>query len=200
MNWSLEGVVKSADDRGNFEVVASTDSKDRDGEVIIPGAFLPLPEDVPIHAFHDFSNPVGRGVPRYHGNQLLVTGKFASTARAQEIRALVMDGVIKHTSVGFMEPTREHRDGVTHITKAELLEVSFCSISSNRDARVLAARAYNPGHRGGDEAAFAALKVQLLLLEADLAALGAVPPPVVSRGSAKAALAEAQAFLRELES
>ena len=137
--------VKSADsdnENGAFEIVMSTDSVDRDGEVIVKGAFNPLPPSIPVHAFHDFNDPIGRAVPEYdEQGRLIGRGFYASTARAQEIRRLVADGVIAHTSVGFMAAERaKSDDGPVHIQSAELLEVSFVSIPSNRDARVLAAK------------------------------------------------------------
>jgi hypothetical protein len=44
-------------------------------------------------------------------------------------------------SVGFMAASREDRDGIPHITKAELLEASFVSVPSNREAAILAVKA-----------------------------------------------------------
>lgn len=127
---------------GEFEIVMSTDSVDRDGEIIVKGAFDPLPESIPVHAFHDFNDPIGRAVPGYNDQgQLVGRGFYAGTPRAQEIRQLVTDGVIGHTSVGFMAAERDDKgDGPVKITGAELLEVSFVSVPSNRDARVLAAK------------------------------------------------------------
>lgn len=136
---------------GEFEIVMSTDSVDRDGEIIVKGAFDPLPASIPVHAFHDFNDPIGRAVPAYNGQgQLVGRGFFASTARAQEVRQLVADGVIGHTSVGFMAADREKgENGPTQIKGAELLEVSFVSVPSNRDARVLASKSmYEKGTKG----------------------------------------------------
>ena len=128
---------------GEFEIVMSTESVDRDGEVISKGAFDPLPDSVPVHAFHDFNDPIGRAVPGYDTTGRLVgRGFFASTARAQEIRQLVADGVIGHTSVGFMAAERKDGDDAVKIVGAELLEVSFVSVPSNRDAAVLLVKSH----------------------------------------------------------
>lgn len=139
--------VKSAESEnpaGEFEIIMSTDAVDRDGESIVKGAFDPLPASIPVHAFHDFHDPVGRAVPTYNEDgQLVGRGFFASTPRAQEIRQLVADGVIGHTSVGFMAAERKSSDGVPEIASAELLEVSFVSVPSNRDAAVLAVKNYD---------------------------------------------------------
>lgn len=138
--------VKSAtsdDPNGAFEVVLSAETLDRDGEVIVEGAFVPLPESIPFHAFHDFKNPVARAVPYYEDGVLKAKGVFASTPRAQEVRTLVTEGIIGHTSVGFMAAQRADVDGKAHITSAELLEGSFVSVPSNREAAVLMAKAYD---------------------------------------------------------
>lgn len=133
--------VKSAtsdNPNGEFTVVMSTDAVDRDGESIVKGAFDPLPESIPVHAFHDFSDPIGRAVPRYdEEGRLIGDGYFASTARAQEMRQLVADGVVGHSSVGFMAAERKGEGESPEIHSAELLEVSFVSVPSNREAAVL---------------------------------------------------------------
>lgn len=145
--------VKSAESdnvNGEFEIIMSTDSVDRDGESIIKGAFDPLPASIPVHAFHDFHDPVGRAVPAYNeSGQLIGRGFFASTPRAQEIRQLVADGVIGHTSVGFMAAERKSKDGTPEIESAELLEVSFVSVPSNRDAAVLAVKEVDAEAKAG---------------------------------------------------
>lgn len=146
--------VKSAETEnpaGEFEIIMSTDAIDRDGESIVKGAFDPLPESIPVHAFHDFHDPVGRAYPSYNENgQLVGRGFFANTPRAQEIRQLVADGVIGHTSVGFMAADRKSaEDGTPEINSAELLEVSFVSVPSNRDAAVLAVKQYATDAKAG---------------------------------------------------
>lgn len=139
--------AQSENPNGEFEIVMSTDSVDRDGESIVKGAFDPLPASIPVHAFHDFHDPVGRAVPEYDADGRLVgRGVFASTARAQEIRQLVSDGVIGHTSVGFMSAERKSAkddDSPPQVLKGELLEVSFVSVPSNRDAAVLMVKDYD---------------------------------------------------------
>lgn len=128
---------------GEFEVILSAETVDRDGEVIDAKAFEPLPESIPFHAFHDFHDPIGRGVPYYDGDVLKARGIFASTPRAQEIRTLVTEGVIGHTSVGFMAAVRKDGEDAPHVTKGELLEGSFVSVPSNREAAVLMAKEFD---------------------------------------------------------
>ena len=134
--------AESENPNGEFEVILSAETLDRDGEVIDAKAFDPLPDSIPFHAFHDFHDPIGRAVPVYEDGVLKARGVFASTARAQEIRTLVAEGVIGHTSVGFMAASRKDVEGTTHITGAELLEGSFVSVPSNREAAVLMAKGY----------------------------------------------------------
>lgn len=135
--------AESENPHGEFEVILSAETVDRDGEVIDSGAFEPLPESIPFHAFHDFHDPIGRAVPFYEDGVLKARGFFASTPRAQEIRSLVAEGVIGHTSVGFMAATRKDGDDVPHVTSGELLEGSFVSIPSNREAAVLMAKEFH---------------------------------------------------------
>lgn len=133
---------------GEWEAVLSVPTLDRDGEVIAKGAFEPLPETIPIHAYHDFADPVGRGEPFYEGEELKARGGYASTSRAQEIRTLVEEGVIANMSVGFMAAEREEKDGIPTVTRAELLEASFVSVPSNREAAVLLAKSYEESKAG----------------------------------------------------
>lgn len=135
--------AESDDPRGEFEVILSAETLDRDGEVIDSRAFEPLPDSIPFHAFHDFHDPIGRGTPYYADDGTLrARGVFASTPRAQEIRTLVSEGVIGHTSVGFMGAVRKDGEGAAHVTTGELLEGSFVSVPSNREAAVLLAKGY----------------------------------------------------------
>lgn len=138
----VKAIADSESAFGEFEAILSAPTLDRDGEVIDAKAFEPLPASIPVHAFHDFHDPIGRGVPSYEGDVLVLRGKFASTPRAQEIRALVAEGVIANMSVGFMSAERELKDGVPHVTEGEILEGSFVSIPSNRESAVLMAKHY----------------------------------------------------------
>lgn len=136
--------AESDNPNGEFEVILSAETVDRDGEVIDAKAFEPLPDSIPFHAFHDFHDPIGRGVPFYDGDVLKARGVFASTPRAQEIRTLVSEGVIGHTSVGFMAAVRKDADDdAPHVTSGELLEGSFVSVPSNREAAVLMAKEFD---------------------------------------------------------
>lgn len=127
------------DPNGEFEAVLSVPVIDRDGEIIDGRAFDPLPAEIPIHKYHDFSAPVATAVPFYEGDVLKARGVFDPDAESQAIRAKVGRS-IRYMSVGFMAAERADRDGVPHITKAELLEASFVSVPSNREAAILAVK------------------------------------------------------------
>lgn len=133
--------VDSANPDGEFEAILSMPTLDRDGEVIDARAFEPLPETIPVHKFHDFNSPVAIARPYYDGDVLKASGTFDPDPDAQTIRAKVGRS-IGYMSVGFMDAKRSDVDGVPHITKAELLEASFVSVPSNRQAAILAAKAY----------------------------------------------------------
>lgn len=138
--------VKSTDatvGAGTFDVVLSTPTLDRDGEVIDSGAFDPLPPRITFDTDHGMSTAttVGSGVPFYdEAGDLRVTGEWSSIPRAQEVRTLVREGHIATVSVAFMGATRSVKDGVTHITRAELLNGAFVAVPSNREAVVLDAK------------------------------------------------------------
>jgi HK97 family phage prohead protease len=146
----IDVTVKDAGEgkgHGEFEAILSAPTLDRDGEVVAPKAFDPLPESIVIHVDHAFGvkTAVARAVPRYEGDLLLARGFFGSDPDSQAVRQKVKDGIITTMSVGFMNAKREDVDGVPHVIKGELLEASFVSVPSNREALVLAAKAANFG-------------------------------------------------------
>lgn len=131
--------LADGDVNGEFEAILSVPVVDRDGEVVDAGAFEPLPAEIPIHKFHDFSSPVATATPFYEGGVLKARGVFDPDTESQAIRSKVGRS-IRYMSVGFMAASREEVDGVLHITKAELLEASFVSVPANREAAILAVK------------------------------------------------------------
>lgn len=189
-------VVKTSADAGTWTAVASAPTLDRDGEVVDPFAFAPLPASVPVHDGHRFDRVVGRAVPRYDAQgTLYVDGRFSSIPEAQRTRTLVLEGVLDSMSVAFHNPVRTNVEGTPHITKGELLAVDFVSVPSNRDARVVAVRALGlPSSAAAWKARIAAMEAELALL--DLHHAKRSRPPSLARLYAQ--LAEAQAFLSSL--
>ena len=142
---AITGHVKSLETEnpnGEFLVTLSTPSLDRDGEVIQDGAFNPLPDHITFDIDHGLSTSttVGSGQPFYEDGKLMVRGTFSSIPRAQEVRTLVNEGHIRTTSVAFRGAVKETKDGVPHITKAELLNGAFVPVPANRDALVVSSK------------------------------------------------------------
>ncbi len=148
MNTILNAKVTRTDS-GGFVAVASTDSVDRDGEVIAPGAFNPLPASLPVHMNHSMNvrDLVARARPYYQGGRLMIEARFASTTAAQEARTLVTEGILDSVSVVFYAAKKEQRAGVPTIVTGELLAVDLVSIPSNRDALVMSSRSYTSDAR-----------------------------------------------------
>lgn len=125
---------KTVSGEGEFEVVASTEGVDRDGETImVSGWDFKNFEKNPVLLWgHDYSSlPIGAVTEiRTEGKSVIARGVFAKSERAQEVRALYDDGFIKTVSVGFIP----HERNGNSITKAELLELSFVSVPANPDA------------------------------------------------------------------
>lgn len=153
-DYALAAVKAIGDDDGNgsFQAVLSTSALDRDGEVIETRAFDPLPESIPIYFEHDWMSgaaPVGRGVPYYAADgTLMLDGTFASTGKAQEVRALVVEGMVDAMSVGFLNAKREVRSGVRTVTKGDVFEGSLTAIPINTGAKLLAAKAFASSKAG----------------------------------------------------
>lgn len=125
------------DSTGTFEVIITTENLDRYQEVIkLDGWDLTHYRNNPVVLWgHDHNQPIGiaTSVDIIDG-KMIAKGKFAPTEKAQEIRRLYDFGIIKATSVGFLEKEREGN----LITKAELLEFSFVSVPANPYALTLA--------------------------------------------------------------
>lgn len=125
---------KKVKGEGSFEVVATTEGIDRDGEVIkVSGWNFDNYYKNPVLLWgHDYSSlPIGAVTELItEGGQVVARGVFAKSEFAQEVRSLYDDGFLKTVSVGFIP---YERNGAV-ITKAELLELSFVSVPANPDA------------------------------------------------------------------
>jgi hypothetical protein len=147
-----DATITNTDDAfpGSFEVILSSQTKDRDGETLLKDGWkLPLPEHITFDSDHGMTveKTVGSGVPRIDeetGN-LIVSGTYSSLSRAQEVRTLVNEGHIRTTSVAFMTE-KTQKDGAT-VTQRELLNGAFVAIPSNREALVLSSKGLKAGAR-----------------------------------------------------
>lgn len=153
------GEVKAVEDadgdpNGEFDVILSAPTLDRDGEVIDARVFEPLPDHITFDIDHGMSTAttVGSGTPEYlPDGRLRVKGTYSSIPRAQEVRTLVREGHIRTTSVAFMGAVREEKNGVPHIVKAELLNGAFVPIPSNRESVVLSAKSFAEAMQAAEE-------------------------------------------------
>lgn len=147
-----DATITNTDDGfpGAFEVILSAPTKDRDGDTLLPDEWkTPLPEHITFDSDHGMSvaTTVGSGVPRIDAKtgNLVVSGRYSSLPRAQEVRTLVNEGHIRTTSVAFMSE-KTQKDGVT-VTRRELLNGAFVAVPSNREALVLSSKGVKAGAR-----------------------------------------------------
>jgi uncharacterized protein len=135
--------VATEDGPGEFEAILSTKALDRDGEVVDPHAFDPLPASIPIYFEHNWKSgaaPVGRGVPVVVGDEIHLKAVYASTDKGQEMRALVTEGIVDSMSVGFLNGKRESKSGVRTVVSGEMFEGSLSAIPINTGAKVLVSK------------------------------------------------------------
>lgn len=150
--YSLKGfVTKQADDR-TFKVVASTDSIDREGEIIEQGGWELdnyMKNPVILWAHDIQSLPIGKATSvKVEGDELIIEGIFAEkegNPMAENVYQLFKAGIQTAVSVGFIPLEREG----SVITKAELLELSFVPVPANPEAHARAIA------KGLDESLFA---------------------------------------------
>lgn len=129
---AIEATEKAAEgDTGTFEVVITTENLDRYQEVIsLDGWDLEHYRNNPVVLWgHDhFTLPIGVCTSiEVRDGKMIAKGKFAPHEHAQSIRKLYDLGIVRATSVGYIEKEREGN----LITKAELLEFSFVSVPAN---------------------------------------------------------------------
>ncbi len=133
-------VVDSTHPSGEFDVILSTDTLDRDGERLYLDEWkMPLPDHITIDSDHDMSvvSTVGSGKPFINdAGQLQVRGTFASTSHGQNVRTLVNEGHIKTVSVAF-RVDKTQKDAKP---QRELLNAGFVAVPANPDAVVLSSK------------------------------------------------------------
>lgn len=128
--------IKEVEDR-TFEVIASTEGTDRDGEVLIQAGidmknYLLNPVILFGHDYH--SLPIGKATAiEQRDGKTIIRGVFASKEAnplAEQVFQLYKEGILKAVSVGFIA---KRYDGM-HITESELLELSFVPVPANPEA------------------------------------------------------------------
>jgi len=136
----VAAVADSTHPSGEFDVILSTDTLDRDGERLYLDEWkMPLPDHITIDSDHDMSvvSTVGSGRPFINdAGQLQVRGTFASTAHGQNVRTLVTEGHIKTVSVAFrVDKTQKDAKPMR-----ELLNAGFVAVPANPEAVVLSSK------------------------------------------------------------
>jgi hypothetical protein len=140
---SVDAAVKPVDSEhpnGEFEVVLSTESLDRDGEHLwIDEWKQPLPAKIHIDGDHGrtLEKTVGSAVPRIEGDKLIGKGVYAGTQYAQMVRQLVNEGHIGQVSVTYGEK-KSQKDGKP---ERELFNAAFVAVPANPEAVVLSSKA-----------------------------------------------------------
>lgn len=139
--------VESDHPHGEFDVILSTKTRDRDGDELLPDEWkTPLPEHITFDSDHGMSveTCVGSGKPflNEHG-ELQVRGTFASTPHAQNVRTLVNEGHIRSVSVSFMT-RKSNKSGKP---ERELLNGAFVAVPANPEAIVLSSKGAGGGHK-----------------------------------------------------
>lgn len=141
---SIEPGPADEEGPGTFSLILSTADVDRDGEIVDPGAFDPLPDHIAMDIDHGLSvaTTVGSGKPFYREDgKLQVDGTWASTELAQNTRTLVREGHVRTASVAMIPQKKtKDADGQVHVTKADLLNGTFTPVPSNRNAVLLSAK------------------------------------------------------------
>ena len=120
---------------GDFEVVATTDSVDRDGEILLKEGwdFKNYMNNPTVLWGHDWlSMPIGAvtNIDDSQPGKVIMTGQFAPTEAGQTVRKLYDSGILRTVSVGFIP---KERNGPV-ITKMEMIELSFIPVPANPES------------------------------------------------------------------
>jgi len=127
-------------DAGTFKVIVSTDTKDRQGEIVNQegwdlSAYTKNPVVLWAHKYDQL--PIGMCTAiKTENGQLVAEGKFApadANPFAQQVRKLYDLGMLNAVSVGFI-PTEMDEKDQTKTSKQEMLEFSFVPVPANAEA------------------------------------------------------------------
>lgn len=118
----------------DFEVIATNESIDRDGEMIKKDGWdftNYLKNPILLWGHEHNQLPIGKVTDIIvTDTDIRARGIFANTQFARDVKALYDQGILKAVSVGFLPQEREGNI----ITKSELLELSFVNVPSNPEA------------------------------------------------------------------
>lgn len=140
----IYGPITKAD-AGGFEATISTPRVDKDGEVVDPMGltnrtdYLSNPLVYWSHewAFDPSAEPIGKATRLdVSRGGIDSAALFAPTAKAQNVRALVLGGFVRKTSIGFDPIQMKTIDGVPTHTQWALREWSVVPMPANTDATI----------------------------------------------------------------
>lgn len=142
--------LKALSDKGEFEGLAAVyGNVDLGGDVVQPGAFSETLQkrgvEVPIFWAHDSQNPVALGTLTDGPEGLHVKGQLDMDVQAgREAFSRLKKRIVKGLSIGFRiagESGVKFVDGVRHLLKLDLFEVSLVALPMNERALVTAVKA-----------------------------------------------------------
>lgn len=140
----VSGPITKAD-AGGLEAVISTPRVDSDGESVDPlgitnrAEWLTNPLIYWAHewAFDPAAEPIGKGTSLEVSAERITGGAvYAPTAKAQNVRALVVGGFVRKTSIGFDPQEMRLIGGIPTHTKWALREWSIVPMPANTDATI----------------------------------------------------------------
>jgi hypothetical protein len=138
---SIDSITAPTDAKpyGGFIAIASDESVDRDGEVLLRSEWVtPLPDRITVDVDHGMSvaTTIGSARPYFEGDRLMVDATFSSLERAQEVRSLVAEGHVNTMSIAALVD----RSGST--PRRELLNVGIVAIPANPNARIIDSKTF----------------------------------------------------------
>jgi len=148
--------IKLADDTsthaGTFEAVFATlNVKDRDGDVITPGALINDGSEVLVMAQHRWSDaPIGKAIVQERGTELVAIGRFftETTAGEQAYKTAKAVGDLQEWSFGFdiIEAGPGEYDGgqANYLRKLRTFEVSPVMLGAGINTRTTAIKEAAP--------------------------------------------------------
>lgn len=144
----ITGPITKAD-AGGLEAIISTPRVDSDGESVDPMGLVnraewltnPLVYWAHEWAFDPAAEPIGKGTSLdIYRDRITGGAVYAPTAKAQNVRALVVGGFVRKTSIGFDPLEMKMVGGIPTHTKWALREWSVVPMPANTDATITAVK------------------------------------------------------------
>lgn len=132
-------------EKGEYWIIASNRSVDRDNEIILPSSFNEsitqyMSNNPVILWAHNYQTPpVGKAVDyKITESALMLKITFAETEFGKEVKYLYDNGFLNTFSVGFIPKDYDYNsDGVRVFTRNEILETSAVPVPANAAATMI---------------------------------------------------------------